>query len=110
MDRVYIIRAKFSSTDTPVFKIGKSSGKSSVDRLLQLQRSFFMKYRYMFFAAIKRDRECVNAFQIETELHHLFAPFKYYHDKPVDGKDEWFMCEEHLLLKAYDELIPVKGK
>jgi len=108
--RVYIIRARFESTSTPVFKIGVSSGKSSVDRLLQLERSFFMKYRYMFFAAIKRDRPAPNAFAIETELHHRFADKRYYHDKPIDGKDEWFKVEEDELLRAYDDLLPLQDK
>lgn len=108
MNRVYIFKAKLDgSTQNYIYKIGKSSGKSSIDRLLQVQRDHFMKYRYMFFASIKRDKPCENAFEIETKLHQQFKGMKYYFDKKHDGFGEWFMCEEHELLKAYDELLIV---
>ncbi len=110
MDRVYIIKAKMHDTDTWIYKCGKSSGKSSVDRMLQLAKSFFTKYRYIPLMTVKRDRPAPNAFEIETTLHRRFKEFSYYHDKNVDGATEWFVCPEHELLRAYDELLPTKGK
>ena len=108
MSRVYIFKAKMHDTNTWIYKVGKASGKNSVDRLLQVARSFLMKYRYMPLMTIKRDRSCSNAFEIETALHQHFKEFSYYHDKKIDGFSEWFKCEEDQLLKVYDELIPSK--
>ena len=111
MDRVYIIKQHLHESNIKyIYKIGKSSGRNSVDRLMQLVRSYFMKYRYTPLYTLKRDRPAANAFEIETKLHQEFAEFKYYHDKPVDGKDEWFYVREDLLLKRYDELLPLKPR
>ena len=110
MDRVYIIKQKLYDTNEYIFKVGKSSGKSSIDRLMQLIRSHFMKYRYTPFATIKRDRATNNAFAIETQLHHEFKQYQYYHDKKVDGANEWFYIREDILLRRFDELLPLKEK
>ena len=111
VDRVYIIKQRLHDSNVDfIFKIGKSSGKSSVDRLMQLIRSHFMKYRYTPFMVIKRDRPVPNAFQVETQLHQEFKQHRYYHDKPIDGKDEWFYMREDVLLRRYDELVPSKKK
>ncbi len=109
--RVYIMKFKMHEQNTWVYKIGKSSGKNSVDRMLQIARSFFMKYRYIPLMTLKRDREAPDAFTIETRLHQEFQEFKYYHDKPIDGKEEFFLLDrEDTLLRAYDNLLPAKGK
>jgi len=111
MDRVYIIKQRLHDDNiNAIFKVGKSSGKNSVDRMMQLVRSYFMKYRYTPEFVLKRDRECQNAFAIETQLHQEFSQFRYYHDKAIDGKDEWFYMREDLLLRRYDELLPLKAK
>ena len=109
-DRVYIIKAKLLDTNEFIFKVGKSSGKNSVDRMLQVSRSHFMTYRYIPMMTLKRDRPCDNAFEIETKLHQLFKDDKYYFDKKIDGFNEWFYIPEHKLLKVYDELLPLKKK
>ncbi len=111
MDRVYIIKQRLHDDNINcIFKIGKSSGKNSVDRMMQLIRSFFMKYRHTPEFVLKRDRECGSAFKIESALHKEFSQYKYYHSKPIDGKDEWFYMREDVLLKRYDQLLPAKEK
>ena len=114
INRVYIMKIlKFQEDGSrlTLYKIGKSSGKSSVDRMLQLMRSHFMQYRYSPFITIKRDRACENAFEIESTLHRQFKENRFFYDKPVEGKNEHFYIDrEDVLLKAYDELIPAKKK
>lgn len=111
-NRVYIMKIiKFidDGNRLSLYKIGKSSGKNSVDRMLQLMRSHFMSYRYSPFITIKRDRATDDAFGIENKLHKKFKDCKYYFDKPIDGKEEYFVIDrEDELLKFYDELIPKK--
>ena len=110
MQRVYIIKCKLRDTNEYIYKIGKSSGKNSVDRMMQLIRSHFMNYRYTPIFEIKRDRPCENAFAIETQLHNEFKNYSYYHDKKVDGAGEWFYIREDVLLRRYDELLPLQAK
>jgi len=110
-NRVYIIKCRLENNQGFIYKIGKSSGKNSVDRMMQLIRSFFMNYRYTPIFEIKRDRPCENAFAIETQLHQDFRSCKYYHDKKIDGANEWFYVpREDLLLQRYDELLPLGKK
>ena len=111
MDRVYILKARFDNAyDGYIYKVGKSSGRSSVDRLMQIQRSFFMSHRYTFFCSIIRDRECQDAFTVETRLHKLFKGDNFYHGKKFEGSTEFFKCEEDELLRAYDDLMSLKAK
>ena len=111
MRRVYIFKGKFDNAyDGYIYKVGVASGKSSVDRLMQVQRSFFMAHRYTFFCNIIRDRSCDDAFAVETRLHKLFKGENFYHGKKFDGSTEFFKCEEDELLRAYDDLIALKGK
>ena len=121
-DRVYIFKMKLRLDDTYyIYKIGKSSdgtksnkySRKTIDRLLEVQRSFFMKHRYTFYGSILRDRECDNAFEIETKLHHIFKEQKHYFadNKSFDGATEFFNIKyEDELLKEYDSLIPLKTK
>ncbi len=111
MHRVYIVKMKlYESNDNFIYKIGKSSDKRSVDRLMEVSRSFFQSYRYTPFCRLLRDRECENGFDIETKLHQHFKSTQYYFDKKFNGNTEFFLCREDELLKVYDELLPVKGK
>jgi len=118
MDRVYVLKIKLRCDEPKyVYKIGKTStGKynkrSSIDRVLEIQRSYYQKYRYTFFCEIKRDRATENAFEIETKLHQMFKEYSFYvsPEKSFDGSTELFDIEEHKILKAFDELLPLKGK
>lgn len=108
--RVYILKAKLFDDPRYIYKVGVASGEKSIDRALQILRSHFMKYRYFPMMSIKRDRPCENAFEIETGLHQKFKDFKYYHEKKIDGANEWFDIPEDKLLQAYDDLLPLKGR
>ncbi len=118
MDRVYVFKIKFKPDDhKSYYKIGKSSNgkhgsRSSIDRLLEVQRSHFMKHRYTFYSAIIRDRECASSYEVETKLHQLFKDKQYYiaPSKVFDGSTEVFDVEEHELLRAFDELLPLQKK
>jgi len=86
-----------------VHKIGITC-VNPVDRMLQVLRSFFMAYRYMPRASIKRFRKVDNHFGKETELHHEFAGYKCVFDKVFDGHTECFEVDEALILARYDEM------
>ncbi len=115
-DRVYIFKIKLDCLEAKYcYKIGKASDgkhnkRGSIDRLLEVQRSHFLKHRYTFFAGIIRDRPSEDAFAIETKLHQKFKDQQYYFSptKKFDGCTEIFDVPEHVLLKAYDEMLPLK--
>ena len=111
-DRVYLLDITFASGMKCV-KIGKSSGKDSLDRMLQIQRDYYNKYRTTFLCNIKRDRPVDDAFRIESELHKFFQDYKYTPKIPFDGSTELFVIEvqaatealEYILENGVDSLI-----
>ena len=110
--RVYIFKVRLGCEDsnTYIYKVGVASGRNSADRLMQIQRSYFMAHRYTFFAKILRDRVADEPFKVETALHQMFAGKNFYHGKQFDGSTEFFKCEEDELLRAFDSILPDKKR
>ena len=104
VNRLYIFSIRFES-GMEVVKIGKSSGKSSLDRMLQIQRDYFNKYRCTFICRIVRDRECEDVFKYETELHRFFEEYKYKPKIPFDGSTELFCIPIEAAKEAYMFLL-----
>ena len=109
MQRLYILKVRLYDDNKFIYKIGKSSETRSVDRMMEVMRSFFMVHRYTPYVVLKRDRPIENAFELEAKLHRHFKEYKYYFDKPFDGCQEFFAIpREDQLLKIYDEMLPAK--
>ena len=105
VERLYLLDITFES-GMKVVKIGKSSGKHSIDRMLQIQRDYFKKYRTTFLCRIKRDREVKkDVFKIEAELHRFFSDFRYTAKIPFDGSTELFAIPIESAIEAYEWLL-----
>lgn len=103
-DRVYLLDITFASGMKCV-KIGKSSGKSSLDRMLQIQRDYYTKYRVTFICNIKRDRVVEDAFKVETDLHRFFQGYKYTPKIAFDGSTELFNISIEAATEAYEYIL-----
>lgn len=104
-ERLYIFHIKFDS-GMEVVKIGKSSGDNSVDRMLQIQRDYFMRNRCTFICKIKRDRVVPeNVFQYETVLHHFFKDYQYTPKSSFDGSSELFAIPLDAAVDVYEYLL-----
>ena len=103
-DRVYLLDITFASGMKCV-KIGKSSGKDSLDRMLQIQRDYYNKYRVTFICNIKRDRAVDDAFRIESELHKFFQDYRYTAKIPFDGSTELFVINIEAAVEAYEYIL-----
>lgn len=104
LDRLYLLDITFASGMKCV-KIGKSSGKSSLDRMLQIQRDYYNKYRTTFICSIKRDRPVDNVFSLETALHRFFSEYQYRPKIPFDGSTELFAIPIEAAVDAYEYLL-----
>ena len=104
LDRLYIFSIRFES-GMEVVKIGKSSGKSSLDRMLQIQRDYFNKYRCTFICRIVRDRECEEAFKYETALHSFFKEYRYTPKTAFSGSTELFCISLDAAKEAYEYIL-----
>ena len=108
VERLYLLDITFES-GMKVVKIGKSSGKHSIDRMLQIQRDYFKKYRTTFLCRIKRDREVKkDVFKIEAELHRFFNDFRYTAKIPFDGSTELFAISVEGAIAAYEFVLEGK--
>ena len=103
-DRVYLLDITFAS-GMKVVKIGKSSGKDSLDRMLQIQRDYYNKYRVTFICNIKRDRAVEDAFQVETALHKFFQDYKYTPKIAFDGSTELFNIHLEAAVEVYEHIL-----
>ena len=103
-DRVYLLDITFAS-GMKCIKIGKSSGKSSLDRMLQIQRDYYNKYRTTFICNIKRDRPVDDAFRVESELHKFFQDYKYTPKIPFDGSTELFYIYPEAAVEALEYIL-----
>lgn len=103
--RLYIL--EFTILGEKVYKIGKASGTSSVDRLMDIVRSYFTAYRITPEVKIVRDREVPDdkVFEYETCLHKFFANYTYQPSKSFSGSTELFEVCKDDVIQAYEAVI-----
>ena len=104
--RLYIMEIELPS-GMQVVKIGKASGKSSKDRMLQINGSIFDKFRCTAKISIKRDREVPAdlVFRFENTLHRFFSNYKYNSPHVWDGVTECFVVPVADVVQAYELVI-----
>jgi len=104
--RLYILDITFKS-GMKVIKIGVSSGKDSLDRMLQIQRDYYHKYRCTFICNIKRDRPVDKelVFKYETILHKFFSEYQYVPKIAFDGSTELFAIPVNAAVEVYEYLL-----
>jgi len=90
-----------------VVKIGVASGESSVERMFQVNRDYFMRNRESFKCKIKRDREVPadKVFAYETTLHKFFKSCQYIPKTKFDGSTELFLAPLEDIVQAYEAVI-----
>lgn len=105
--RLYIMRIVLKSGLT-VIKIGKASGKSSKDRMLQICASIYDVQRTTPAITIKKDAEVSadDVFKFETILHQFFSDYRYEgNERKWDGKTEMFVIPLEDAIQAYEAVI-----
>ena len=89
-----------------VVKIGKSSGKNSVDRMMQIIKSYFKVNRCTFMCEIKRDRVVEqDVFKYETALHRFFDDYRYKAPIAFDGSTELFVVDRQAAVDVYEFVL-----
>lgn len=104
--RLYIMEITLPS-GMNVVKVGKASGPSSKERMLQICSSIYDDQRTTPMIKIKRDRE-VDAeyvFKFENTLHRFFANYKYESKAKWDGITECFCVPVEDVVQAYELVI-----
>jgi len=106
--RLYLMRITFKSGLT-VIKIGKASGASSKERMLQIAASIYDIDRTLPHITVKRDQvvDAELVFKYETILHKYFCNYQYKNDrrKPFDGITETFVIPESDAIQAFEAVL-----
>ena len=106
--RLYLMRIKLPGpTPVTVMKIGKASGHSSKERMLQINGSIFDKYRETAMIYVCKDKKvpAEKVFEYETMLHKFFAHYRANNNHRFDGYSECFEIDEEVARQAYDAVI-----
>ena len=104
--RLYLMEIELPS-GMVVQKIGKASGPSSKERMLQINSSIFDKFRCTAKIRIKRDREVPAdmVFKYESMLHQFFKAYQYESKTRWDGVTECFTIPLEDAVQAYEAVI-----
>ena len=87
--RIYVMEFTLEC-GTILHKIGKSSGKSSKNRMLDIVDSFFNTYRYTPMVRIRLDMETITPLLVEKHIHRLLAEYSCGFEKKFNGSTEFF--------------------
>jgi Mlc titration factor MtfA (ptsG expression regulator) len=90
---------------TVVHKIGMCNSNRSVDRMLEILRSWFMKFRFIPYTELRLDMECPDPQKLEKHIHEILAEKQFIPNHKVEGGTEMFveLNEQRVLhyLRAY---------
>jgi hypothetical protein len=103
VDRLYILEIMIG--DTLVYKVGKASGHSCKQRMLQIIGSYFDVYRVTPIIKVVKDKEVSNVFEKETKCHHALAEWQYIPEKAFSGSTELFLVDKEKVLEVYKDVL-----
>ena len=111
--RLYVLKFELDN-GVILHKVGMCSSNRTVDRMMEILRSYFMVYRVVPKVTLRKDKKVVVPLLVEKHLHSLLADWNFRFDKKFDGSTEFFTdIDEEVLLDYIDkfdyrELLRVK--
>ena len=95
--RLYVIKLVLPD-DTIVHKVGMTNSNRAADRMLEILRSWFMRYRFVPYAELRLNREVANPLDLEKLAHKVLSNYQWIPDKKIDGGTEMFTGLEEIRL------------
>ena len=104
--RLYLLEITMPSGMKCV-KIGKASGGSSVNRMMEICLDIYQKFRTTPMIKIKRDREVPadKVFKYEAMLHRYFKEYQYVPTTKFSGSTELFAIPVDDAVQAFEAAI-----
>ena len=100
--RLYVIKFEFDE-GLVLHKVGMCNSNRTLDRLLEIMRSFFVINRYMPRATIRKDKRTKVPLLLERHMHSLLGEWSYSFDKAFAGSGEFFKdLDEEVLFDYLD--------
>jgi hypothetical protein len=98
--RLYVIRMELPD-DTIVHKIGMCKSDRATDRMMEILRSWFVKYRFVPYTELKLDMQTHYPVDLETFIHSALAQRRYIPTEKVSGGTEMFQGLDEFRLIHY---------
>lgn len=108
--KIYVIRMQLPD-GVIVHKIGMCNSDRSVDRMMELIRSWFMKYRYAPYTELRLDMNTNYPKELERHIHKILKHKQFIPHMKVDGGTEMFHSIDefrvlHYLRTFNEDLVP----
>jgi len=88
--RIYVLRISLPD-NTIIHKIGMTNSNRSTDRMMEILRSWFTKYRFVPFTELRLDMECGHPRELEQHIHNILARKQFIPNEEVSGGTEMFI-------------------
>ena len=106
--RIYILRVKLKDGEI-IHKVGMTNTTNrSVDRMMEILRSFFNTYRYIPQTQLIRDRKFKIPFIVEKYIHNILLDYRHKFDKKFSGSTEFFDINEDVFLEWFDNFTYIE--
>ena len=108
--RIYVIRMTLPDGLT-VWKIGMTQREASLDRMFELLRSWFVRFRFVPYSELRLDMHTGYPKQLEAHIHGILSHKRYTPHMKVEGRTEMFTDIDefrvlHYLRSFRDDLVP----
>jgi hypothetical protein len=88
--RLYVIKMVLPD-GTIVHKIGMTHSSRSVDRMLEILRSWFMSFRFVPHSELRLDMESQEPAKLESHIHSILKHKQFIPQHKVTGGTEMFV-------------------
>ncbi len=103
--RIYVIKMVLPGNYV-VHKIGITNSNRATDRMMEILRSWFTKFRFVPYSELRLDMECHNPEYLEQYIHRILRVNQFIPSEKVSGGTEMFvdLDENRVItfLKAYN--------
>lgn len=87
--RIYVIRMELPD-GLIVHKIGMTKSDRAIDRMLEILKSWFQRFRFVPYTELKLDMSCSCPKELEAHIHNMLAHKKFTPHMKVNGGTEMF--------------------
>ncbi len=87
--RIYVIRMELPD-GLVVHKIGMTNSDRAVDRMMEIVRSWFMRFRFIPYCELKLDMNTNYPKELERHIHKILKHKQFIPHMKVDGGTEMF--------------------
>lgn len=108
--RIYVIRMELPD-GLIIHKIGMCNSDRSVDRMLEILRSWFMRFRFIPYCQLKLDMQTNYPKELESHIHQILKHKQFVPHMKVEGGTEMFHGLDefrvlHYLRTFNEDLVP----